>query len=189
MRYIIKNTMKIDTKLYNKMPPELQKLFEVVHNPDCPVRMLDEQSGVRMSGKGDKHGRKSSSFMASTDWENHKGTSVGGDKGGASRFFYCAKASGEDRDEYNIHETVKPVELMKYLCKLTSTPTGGIVLDPFAGSGSTLVAAELVGRPFIGFELEAKYIEIIKRRLAYTSVGTKEDRVKVGLPLTFEDLG
>lgn len=54
---------------------------------DCPARLLDGQSGVRKSGGGDKHGRKASGFCASTDWESFKGTSVGGDSGGASRFY------------------------------------------------------------------------------------------------------
>jgi hypothetical protein len=83
----------------------------------------------------------------------------------AARFFYCAKASKADRSEGNIHPTVKPTDLMRYLCRLV-TPPGGIVLDPFMGSGTTLVAAKLEGRKAIGIELEEEYCEIAAKRLA-----------------------
>lgn len=64
----------------------------------------------------------------------------------------------------NFHCTVKPTELMKWLVQLV-TPEGGVVLDPFAGSGTTLVAAKMLGRDCIGIEREPEYVEIIKRRL------------------------
>ncbi len=66
----------------------------------------------------------------------------------------------------NHHPTVKPLALMRYLVRLTSTPTGGIVLDPFMGSGTTGIAAVLEGRDFIGIELNAEYLEIAERRIA-----------------------
>jgi site-specific DNA-methyltransferase (adenine-specific) len=115
------------------------------------------------SGGGDKHGRKASTFCASTDWEAYKGTSNGGDSGSAARFFYCAKASKADRDE-NHHPTVKPTDLMRYLCRLV-TPPSGTVLDPFMGSGSTGKAAMLEGFAFVGIEREAEYIDIAKARI------------------------
>ena len=65
----------------------------------------------------------------------------------------------------NHHPTVKPTDLMRYLCRLV-TPPGGVVLDPFMGSGSTLKAAELEGFDAIGIELSAEYIEIARRRIA-----------------------
>ena len=65
----------------------------------------------------------------------------------------------------NNHPTVKPLALMEYLCTLTKTPTGGVVLDPFAGSGSTLVACQNTGRDFIGIEKEAEYCKIAEARL------------------------
>lgn len=83
----------------------------------------------------------------------------------ASRFFYCAKASASERGEGNNHPTVKPQALMQYLCRLV-TPPGGVVLDPFAGSGSTLLAALKEGFCFIGIEKEEKYCEIARRRVA-----------------------
>jgi len=96
------------------------------------------------------------------------------DTGSAARFFYTAKANGADRTEglhtiskagRNHHPTVKPTDLMRYLCRLV-TPPGGTVLDPFMGSGSTLKAAELEGFKAIGIELDPDYIEIARRRIA-----------------------
>lgn len=115
--------------------------------------------------------------------------------GVASRFFYCAKASRSDRNEGcehlprrplnwssgdanpgsfqsegtdksspNHHPTVKPTDLMRYLCRLV-TPPGGLIVDPFAGSGSTGKAAVLEGFEFIGFEREAEFVEIATARI------------------------
>jgi len=64
----------------------------------------------------------------------------------------------------NNHPTVKPIELMKYLIKLI-TPPGGVVLDPFNGSGSTGYAAVELGHPYIGCELDPKYVEISTKRI------------------------
>jgi site-specific DNA-methyltransferase (adenine-specific) len=116
--------------------------------------------------------------------------------GSAARFFYCAKASKRDRDEgcegleikqtvgggglteaggaygsikapaRNHHPTVKPTDLMRYLCRLV-TPPDGIVLDPFMGSGSTGKAAVLEGFRFIGIEREEEYCEIAKARIKH----------------------
>ena len=88
--------------------------------------------------------------------------------GDAARFFYCAKASKSDRGADNIHPTVKPTDLMAYLCRLV-TPPGGVVLDPFMGSGSTGKAAVREGFSFIGCELSSEYIDIAKARIAAAS--------------------
>ena len=134
----------------------------------------------------------------------------GGDKGSAARFFYCAKASKKDRDEglegfeerfsptmgngigakehdpetatpkRNYHPTVKPTNLMQYLCRLV-TPPNGLILDPFLGSGSTGKAAIYEGFRFIGFDLNQEYIDIAKARIEYAikmnneSSGKKEN--------------
>lgn len=87
-----------------------------------------------------------------------------GDAGSAARFFYCAKASKADRGEDNKHPTVKPTALMAWLCRLV-TPPGGVVLDPFAGSGSTGKAAAQEGFCFIGIELEAESFATARKRL------------------------
>jgi site-specific DNA-methyltransferase (adenine-specific) len=94
-----------------------------------------------------------------------------GDQGNASRYFYCAKTSKEERKfglggevAANTHPTVKPVELMRYLVRLV-TPKGGVVLDPFMGSGSTGMAAREEDYSFIGIEKESEYYEIAKARI------------------------
>ena len=66
----------------------------------------------------------------------------------------------------NHHPTVKPLKLMEYLCTITKTPTGGIVLDPFLGSGTTAIACVKTGRDFIGIEKEPEYCEIARKRIA-----------------------
>ncbi len=94
-----------------------------------------------------------------------------GDSGSAARFFYCAKASKADRGDGNGHPTVKPTELMRYLCRLV-TPPGGVVLDPFMGSGSTGKAAALEDFRFIGIEREAEYLAIARGRIQLPEQGT-----------------
>lgn len=97
--------------------------------------------------------------------EPQYGAEIGyGDTGSASRFFYCAKASKRDRGDENKHPTVKPTDLMRYLCRLV-TPPGGTVLDPFMGSGSTGKAAALEGFHFIGMERDADYFTIAQARI------------------------
>ena len=95
------------------------------------------------------------------------------DSGNASRFFksiiYQSKASKKDRGEGNIHPTVKNTALMEYLIKMV-TPKGGIVLDPFAGSGSTLVAAKKNGFQYVGIELDEEYCKIAESRLKVESL-------------------
>ena len=117
---------------------------------------------------------------------------------GKARFFYCAKASKQERDRglhdfeesksrkwrndtgmkytgsgnlreemsKNFHPTVKPVDLMKYLCRLI-TPPNGVVLDPFMGSGTTCIGATTQGFGFIGIEREEGYIEIARERITH----------------------
>jgi site-specific DNA-methyltransferase (adenine-specific) len=70
----------------------------------------------------------------------------------------------KSRITHNNHPTVKPTSLMRYLCRLV-TPPGGIILDPFMGSGSTGKAAMLEGFQFIGIELSPEYCEIARRRI------------------------
>lgn len=87
-----------------------------------------------------------------------------GDSGSAARFFYCAKASKSERGEGNVHPTVKPLALMRYLCRLI-TPEWGTILDPFAGSGTTGAAAIAEDFGVILIEREAEYLPIIEKRL------------------------
>jgi site-specific DNA-methyltransferase (adenine-specific) len=133
---------------------------------------LDEQTGTLKSGMM-KAGQQRSEGK---DGGYHHGfpptaTAAGtyGDSGGASRFFYVAKANHKERNPSwgpkNDHPTVKPIKLMEHLLTLASTPTGGLILDPFAGSGTTLLAAKALGRPCIGVELTEHNCEIAVARL------------------------
>lgn len=91
------------------------------------------------------------------------------DGGSAARFYFSAKADAQDRWGSR-HPTVKPVELMKWLIPLV-TPAGGLVLDPFAGSGTSGVAALATGRDCILIEREDTYIADIRERLAFYEGG------------------
>lgn len=101
----------------------------------------------------------------------------------SARFFYCAKASQQEKhlglegEDLNIHPTVKPVDLMKYLCRLI-TPPNGVVLDPFMGSGTTGIAANVEGFNFIGIEREEEYIGITRHRISHW-VEIEEQKVRV----------
>ena len=86
--------------------------------------------------------------------------------GSAARFFYCAKASKKERGIDNKHPTVKPIELMKYLCRLVK-PKGGTVLDMFMGTGTTGIAAKKEGFNFIGIEKETEYFKIAEVRISH----------------------
>jgi site-specific DNA-methyltransferase (adenine-specific) len=88
--------------------------------------------------------------------------------GEPARFFYCAKANKRDRNEgvENNHPTVKPTDLMQYLCRLI-TPPNGTILDPFLGSGSTGKAAMYEGFNFVGIELTQEYLPIAKARIEF----------------------
>ena len=149
---------------------------------------------------GDKFRNAYGAFAGNVD---EQGSTFHGDSGSAARFFYCPKASKEDRDEgmmleqaqimavsnqakaelargnmhegksgmntaklrKNHHPTVKPTDLMRYLCRLV-TPPGGTVLDTFMGSGSTGKAAMREGFSFVGIEREAEYHAIAQIRVA-----------------------
>lgn len=149
----------------------------LTHTPDCadecatgcPVAELDRQSGITQSSNQprrntmDAHNKTSSMGKSTGDW------TTGGyaDQGGASRFFYCAKAPRKERPTVDgvTHPTVKPLNLMRWLTRLV-TPVGGTVLDPFAGTGTTGQACALEGFNSILIEREPSYIPLIEKRLA-----------------------
>lgn len=167
----------------------------------CPVAELDAQSGERKAG-GKVRGTEPSKTGESGIFGVYQRVEniPYDDKGGASRFFYVAKASRSERNaglggipptetrrygdrsqgplpqqtgqsvvvESNNHPTVKPVALMRYLVRLV-TPPGGLVLDPFLGSGTTGIAAVLERHPFIGIDKSADYISIAKARIAFAN--------------------
>ena len=132
------------------------------------AEMLDEQAGECKTGgaqKGSKIITDRGNSIFGKMYVNTYSTAIGEPLGGHSRFFYCAKASKAERGEENNHPTVKPLKLMEYLCKLTMTPTGGVVLDPFMGSGTTGVACKILNRVFVGIEKDPEYFEIAKKRI------------------------
>ena len=147
---------------------------------EAAAAMLDAQSGVRggaAPASGPTHVGPSSRDRMSGDFAGmgDRAPSYFGDTGGASRFYYTAKASRADRNTSgatNTHPTVKPTDLMRWLVRLV-TPPGGVVLDPFAGSGSTLVAARAEGFRAIGIEREQEYADIIAARLSQLSLFTE----------------
>lgn len=176
--------------------------------------LLDEAAAAMLDAQG---GELTSGFMAAGTEREGIGYRGGlgcrvrndtlGDSGGASRFFYTAKPSRDERDAglddleprsagqatgrgegsdglnspragagrtadgvRNHHPTVKPVAVMEWLIDLV-TPLGGLVLDPFCGSGTTGIAAVRRARSFVGIEREAEYVEIATRRIAHWSKG------------------
>lgn len=137
--------------------------------------LLDEQTGLLVSGDNCTRTRDGY-FGAGEDRHGGLGRAgdvqtTYGDRGGASRFYYVAKPSRAERNfgvrdpRGNIHPTVKPVELMRYLVRLV-TPPGGTVVDPFTGSGTTGMACAYELVSFIGTEREADYAEIAQDRIA-----------------------
>lgn len=168
-------------------------------------RLLDEQSGTLTSGanptrRGSPKFRNAyGTFEGQAECEAARGIDIGG----ASRFFYTAKTSTDEREaglrfhprktagectdredgsdglnspragagrtsngRANIHPTVKPIDLMSWLCRLV-TPPNGLILDPFCGSGTTGCAAMMEDFRFIGCELSEEYAEIARARIAY----------------------
>lgn len=155
-----------DNSASGYMTPERQGRFPAnILLDEEAAKMLDEQSGDLGISSGGGNGYAVSIFGTDTSKNRKKGKVGFNDRGGASRFFYTAKASKRERGEFNNHPTVKPLKLIEYLCKLTKTPTGGVVLDPFLGSGTTALACEKVGRRWVGIEFNEEYCEIAKRRL------------------------
>lgn len=129
--------------------------------------VLDAQHTTTAVGYRKNPSTNKSTWFGAKDGSHIEGERGYQDSGGASRFFYVAKASKRERGEGNNHPTVKPVKLMEYLVRLV-TPPGGTVLDPFMGSGTTGVAARNLGFQFVGIEYEKAYIEIAKRRIEGT---------------------
>lgn len=128
-------------------------------HPDCPYNFFPPSTGI---GSFPKATGKKNNFFPGYEAIRDE-TIYLNDQGSTARFFYCAKASKKEK-ENTTHPTVKPVELMKYLIKLVCPP-GGIVLDPFAGTSTTAVAAKELGINYIMIEKEKEYYDFSKERL------------------------
>lgn len=187
--------MKIDATTFAKLPEHLQALFIKAPNPgrDEVVEAFPDSNGsgpARKLKRGTRDGEGWGMNATGTDAADLRDAGTGS----AARFFYCAKASRADRNEGlassdkpavamhatmgdreradwasrngNHHPTVKPTDLMAYLCRLV-TPPGGVVLDPFMGSGSTGKAAMREGFRFIGCEMSPEYLAIAEARIQH----------------------
>lgn len=181
--------------------------------------LLDEMSGSLTSGRlGPGHGSGNSFGVGNGDKKPAPiSQEYGGDTGGASRFFYVAKATRSEKDAgldhlplrtggdatdreegsaalnsprtgagrlggvRNHHPTVKSIALMRWLCRLI-TPPGGIVLDLFAGSGTTGLAALAEGLRFVGVEREAEFVDVAAGRLAHVECVGVPDLVQADAP-------
>lgn len=191
--------MKIEKTIYTDTNEE-EIIEDWKCHDDCPIKILDEQSGISTSRIGKERGTHKKGLFANSEF-NKVGTEHN-DMGGASRFFYVAKASQWERNfglqefeqkqttgggggignyledinsasgkygsekapSKNIHPTVKPIKLMQYLVRMI-TPPNGIVLDPYAGSGTTGIACKIDGYNFVGLELSEEYTEIANSRI------------------------
>lgn len=138
----------------------------LIHDGSEEVLAAFPETDGQLAAVGPQHGAKKS-VNTYGDYGPRELTEPRGDSGSAARFFYSAKADAGDRLGSK-HPTVKPVDLMAYLCRLI-TPTGGTVLDPFAGSGTTGMACMREGFNAILIEREAEYVADIKRRIAHVS--------------------
>ena len=129
---------------------------------------LDAQSGTLTSGANPSRRGSDKFRTAYGDFAGHEVETPrrGVDKGGASRFFYVAKAPKSERPvvDGTAHATVKPLAIMRWLIRLV-TPPGGCVVDPFAGSGTTLEAAYLEGFEAIGCEMTPEYWPLVAARI------------------------
>lgn len=127
---------------------------------------LDRQSGTSTSKIGKPRGTAKRGMFANSDF-NKVGAEYD-DTGGASRFFYTAKASKRERPDVDgvaAHPTVKPLAIMRWLVRLVTQP-GGLVLDPFAGSGTTVEACMVEGFRCVAVEREAEYLPLIEARIS-----------------------
>lgn len=171
--------MRIDEATFKHMPENLQRLFIKAPNPGSE-EVLDIFPNARSSGN---FSPKGNGCPRSDEWIGFGGkdtpASMYADSGSAARFFYCAKASRAEREAglevKNNHPTVKPLALMRYLCRLV-TPPNGVILDPFMGSGTTGMAAKAEEFNFIGIEKEKEYFEIAKKRISFGGSISRQHR-------------
>ncbi len=147
----------------NSYANETVSAFECTEG--CAVAELDRQSGISKSSSSIRNNNLPGNGKTHGHMVGIPRPGAANDSGGASRFFYCAKASKSDKGLENTHPTVKSTKLMSYLIKLI-TPPNGTVLDPFTGSGSTGVAALKDGFKFIGIERDESYVKIAEKRLS-----------------------
>tara|TARA_Y100000310_G_scaffold120427_1_gene119195 strand:+ start:2274 stop:3587 length:1314 start_codon:yes stop_codon:yes gene_type:complete len=193
---VFRSNRYTDAKVYgaNKFtPPGGRFPANLIHDGSDEVLELFPVTGKSSGGKSGHTGAYGGGYKE----EYYEGSKPGfGDGGSAARFFYCAKASRAERDagledkqgyQYrengfsanisdsklprgNNHPTVKPLALMVYLCTLVKTPGYNLILDPFCGSGTTLLACGTLGIRSIGIESDERYCELAANRCAADAV-------------------
>jgi DNA modification methylase len=162
--------MIVEERAYKRMPLHLKALFDKVPSDDCVMAEFAKygETPPRNKEGANKHGE--SGVFDGNIYSIGKGVKIETrrnvlDSGTPARFFYCAKPSQAERnqDGENNHPTVKSLALMKWLITLI-TPPGGVVLDCFAGSGSTIRAALELGFDCVGIEQDEEHFATMKRR-------------------------
>jgi site-specific DNA-methyltransferase (adenine-specific) len=140
--------------------------------PGCPIRIMNDQAGFRYASgsiTGDEPSEKTRSRKLYKEMPRRFPFKAYTDNGGPARFFYCAKASVKERNLglpegfRNEHVSIKPINLLSYYIRLV-TPTGGTVLDQFAGVGSSMIAAYLEDMNFVGCEINPRWVRIAELR-------------------------
>ena len=166
--------MKIDATTFAKLPEHLKALFDKAPNPgrDEVVAGFPDSNGSAArffyAAKASKKDREEG-----LDNAPQKTAGVGDERPSGSFNERLGKTPGVRR---NTHPTVKPTDLMAYLCRLV-TPPGGVVLDPFMGSGSTGKAALREGFHFVGIEREAEYLRIAQARISAQVAATSAQQI------------
>jgi hypothetical protein len=125
---------------------------------------MDRESGEIASGK--PTGQRKAPNKIYGQYATGQDITGYGNTGGASRFCYVAKSDAEERGPGNNHPTVKPLALLHYLIRLICPiEPGRIIMEPFAGSGTTCISARQLGLDFIAYEIQLEYIQIAEKRL------------------------
>jgi DNA modification methylase len=192
-----KRSLKLDVSNKENAEKDGRWPSNLIHDGSEEVMAEFDKAGVRKNhGGGTIHRNESTTHLAGLG-PKIPDQRFTGDSGSAARYFaqcppdptahpdaarfhYCPKAGKRERGQGNNHPTVKPLSLLRYLAKLTRPPDGGIVLDPFAGSGTTALACIPEGRDYIIIEKEPEYAELCRRRIAEYSgkeVAPKEIKI------------
>jgi site-specific DNA-methyltransferase (adenine-specific) len=158
-----------EAKIVHKEPHSKGRWPANVLFDEEAAAQLDEMSGILKSGSLNKvYTRSKNNVYGKREMANVNESIA--NSGYASRFFYTAKASSKERGEGNVHPCVKPIKLLEYLLTLIKPPGDAVVLDPFMGSGSTLIAAKNLGIRAIGIEIDKGYCEIAQKRIGHAMV-------------------
>ena len=172
--------MQINETTYNAMPAHLRALFVKLPNPG------KEEVLALFPGEGDKSAARFMYCAKASKRDRDEGLDhlpeihrVNGNKWTDQDYRVTRgerPPSAESGPRRNVHPTVKPTDLMAYLCRLV-TPPGGVVLDPFMGSGSTGKAALREGFHFVGIEREAEYLRIAQARISAQVAATSTQQI------------